>query len=334
MKNQNLPPNSAPQNNNQTAGKPIDLPERYDPEQYEAMMRTYSELQSATDPSTDHQRVGKNEFPRHGKKRSFPWMGSIVIVLILFLFFTPFQITTLIIGIDRPPVGTWQGRSDTMVLTTLPPVLPQISLLSIPRDLWVAVPGVGENRINTAHYFAELENAGSGMKAAAEVVEVNFGIRVHYVVRIKFDGLIKIVDSMGGVVVDLPNPMSGLAAGKNQLDGTQALRFVRDRSGSDDFFRQQRAQLFISAAIRSMLNPLKWIRLPLIITAIAQSIETNIPVWLWPREIYGVLFSAVKGFDAHAITREMITPWTTDQGAQVLLPNWEIMNPLIDRLFK
>ncbi len=65
-------------------------------------------------------------------------------------------------------------------------------------------------------------------------------------------GFVKIIDAMGGVTVNLPVDMSGLAAGEHTLDGTQALAFVRDRAGSDDFFRQQRGQLVIMAAIKNM----------------------------------------------------------------------------------
>ena len=146
--------------------------------------------------------------------------------------------------------------------------------------------------------------------------------------------LLKIIDAMGGVTVNLPVDMSGLAAGENTLDGTQALAFVRDRAGSDDFFRQQRGQLVILAAIKNMMNPAKWVRIPAVVTAVLQSVDTNIPVWIYPRLVYAGLFSAVKGFDARTFDREMITPWVTDAGAQVLLPNWDKINPLLFELFR
>lgn len=268
------------------------------------------------------------------KKPSF-WLVSLCLVLIMVFFFTPVRVTTLVLGIDwRPSDSPWLGRSDTMILTTIPPVLPQVSMLSIPRDLWVTIPGHYDNRINTAHYFAELENPGSGMQAAKEAVEANFGIKVNYAVRVKFTGFVDIVDAFGGVTVNLPEAMSGLEAGPNHLDGKQALAFVRDRKASDDFFRQQRGQLFVASAIKEVLNPLKWPRIPAVLAVAAANIDTDLPIWLWPRTAYGLIFSAVKGFDAHTLDRSMITPWVTDEGAQVLKPNWELMNPLIDGLFK
>lgn len=270
--------------------------------------------------------------PKAKKRGKTLWV--VLALAILLIFFTPFRITTLVLGIDRPPKDTWIGRSDTMILTTIPPILPQVSMLSIPRDLWVTIPNHYENRINTAHYFAELEAADTGMQAAREVVELNFGIPVNYVVRIKFDGFVDVVDALGGVTVDLPKEMSGLPAGKNHLDGTQALKFVRDRTGSDDFFRQQRGQLFISAAFKEILNPLKWPRLPVVAATAAKAIETDMPFWLWPRMAYSFLFSAVSGFDSHTIDRNFITPWVTNEGAQVLLPNWEQINPMVDKIFR
>lgn len=268
------------------------------------------------------------------RKRSRRGLLAFILLVLFFLFFTPFRTNLLVIGIDRTPEGTAIGRSDTMVLASLPPITPKMRLLSIPRDLWVTVPGYGENRINTAHYFAELDSPGSGPRAARQVVETNFGVQVPYSIRLKFDGFVKIVDAMGGVTLNLAEPAAGLEAGRHTLDGTQALAFVRSRSGSDDFFRQQHAQLFIAAALKNMLNPVKWARLPQILAALTEAVDTNLPIWLWPRVLYGTGFSAVTGFDSQAISREMVTPWTTEAGAQVLLPNWDMINPLIEEKFQ
>jgi LCP family protein required for cell wall assembly len=274
------------------------------------------------------------EVPVKSKKKRHPFRNGLLILLVFFLFFTPFRTTLLIIGIDRTPEGSDAGRSDTMILTTLTPVLPKMTLLSIPRDLWVGIPGYGENRINTAHYFAELDAPGSGMRAAVGVVEANFGIDVPYVLRLKFDTIVTMVDAMGGVTINLPEAMIGFEAGEHHLDGTTALRFVRDRAGSDDFARQKRGQMFISAVLKNMFNPLKWVRIPFMVNALLQGIDTNIPFYLWPRILYGTAYSAVFGFDTRTFEREMVTPWVTDQGAQVLLPNWERINPLIAEIFR
>lgn len=266
--------------------------------------------------------------------RRKPWLWLLLSLLIFILFFTPVRTTVLILGVDRVPDGSWAGRSDTMILASLPPGLPQFSLLSIPRDLWVVTPANGENRINTAHYFAELERANTGMTAADQVVENNLGINVNYVIRMKFEGFVDVINAMGGIDMDLPVDTSGLTAGTHHLDGTEALRFVRDRAGSDDFFRQQRGQMMIMAVTKKMLNPRNWVRVPAVTLAMVRSIQSNIPFWVYPRLVYSSLFSAVYGIDAHTFDREMTTSWTTDAGAQVLLPNWEKINPLLYQLFR
>jgi LCP family protein required for cell wall assembly len=293
------------------------------------MNTQFSNTGSPVDLSLVNHPVLTTEPP--GRKKAWRWW--LLAILVFLLFFTPMRTTVLILGIDRPPEGTWQGRSDTMILASITPVLPDVSILSIPRDLWVFVPGQGEQRINTAHYFAEINAPGSGKAAADEVVEVNLGVKVNYVVRIKFDGFVRIIDAMGGVTVDLPVDMSGMAAGKNHLDGTQALAFARDRSG-DDFFRQQRGQMVILSAVKEMMNPAKWVRIPAVLLAVSQSVDTNIPVWVYPRLVYASLFKAVTGFEGHTLDREMVTGWTTDAGAQVLIPNWDRINPLLFELFR
>ncbi len=280
-------------------------------------------------PHAEHQAL-----PIKTRRKSHPVRNGIIILLVLFLFFTPMRTTVLAIGIDRVPEGSNAGRSDTMILATLPPFLPQLSLFSIPRDLWVNIPGVGENRINTAHYFAELYEPGTGLKAAAGVVEANFGIDVPYVLRVKFDGIVEIVDAMGGVTIHVKEATPMFEAGVQHMDGTTALAFVRDRSSSDDFSRQKHGQIFIESVVKYMLNPARWVRIPAVITTTLQAVDSNIPFYAWPRIFYGLAFSAVFGFETNTLDRNWVTPWVTDEGAQVLIPNWEMINPVVQEIFK
>ncbi len=90
----------------------------------------------------------------------------------------PWRTTVLLLGIDRAPEGTEVARSDTMMLLTIVPPAGYTGILSLPRDLWVTVPGVGVNRINTAHFFGESQAAGSGPRLAVDTVRQNFGLDV------------------------------------------------------------------------------------------------------------------------------------------------------------
>jgi LCP family protein required for cell wall assembly len=262
-------------------------------------------------------------------------IGTIICLLFFssVYFLVPFRTNFLVLGIDRTPEGTDLGRSDTNILFTIRPLRPYVGVLSIPRDLWVSIPGIGENRINTAHYFAEAETPGSGPNAAMEAVEFNFGIPLNYFLRIKFDGIVGIVDALGGLDVELDNPMGGLPPGEHQLTGEQALTFVRDRQGTDDFFRMQQGQFFATEIIEQVIQPKSWPKLPAFISALNNSIDTNIPILLWPRLGFAILRAGPGGIDYHVINRDYVTPTTTTSGAQVLIPNWPLINPLVDQIF-
>jgi LCP family protein required for cell wall assembly len=256
------------------------------------------------------------------------------LLLLLVYFFAPLRTNILMLGIDRTPEGTFAGRSDTQILVSIVPLRPTVNLLSVPRDLWVDLPGIGPQRINTAHYFAELSEPGSGPRVTAEAFEGVFGVPVPYYARTSFESLVGIVDALGGVTVNLPEDTAGLPAGVHTLNGTQALAFVRSRTGADDFFRMEHGQLLLRALMRQMLSPAAWPRLPQVIRAGMQAVETNVPVWQWPRLGVALLRAGPDGIDARTLTRDMVTPTVTEGGAQVLLPNWDAINPLITELFE
>jgi cell envelope-related function transcriptional attenuator common domain len=269
--------------------------------------------------------------PRRTGPKAWVWVA--VALAVILLFFTPFRINILILGIDPNDHHSAVGRSDTMIMTTIPPVTPRMTMLSIPRDLWVDIPGHGQNRINTAHFFAEAAKPGSGLQAAADVVEQNFHVSFPYQLRIQVEGFKKVVDAMGGVTVTLPFDMSGYKAGTYHLDSTKALALVRDREGSDDFYRQMRGQIFIKGAAKQMLNPLNWWRIPGVFIAATQAVTTNIPFYLWPRIAYSAVFSAATGFNSSSLSHNMVQGYITADGADVLLPKWELILPYVQKLF-
>lgn len=258
--------------------------------------------------------------------------GLFLLLLAVYLFF-PARTNVLILGIDYTEPGSAVGRSDTIILSTFVPLSPYVGMLSIPRDLWVLVPGMGENRINTAHFFAESQRMGSGPYAVLETVRFNFGVDVNYFVRIRFEGFREVVNAMGGVDIDLPTRMAGYEAGRHHLTGNKALAFARHRQGSDDFFRMEQGQLIMKAVMKQMLNPVKWPRLPFVLLALAKSVDTNLPFYLWPRLATTLLIVGPDGIDNRTIRREMVAPFTTNQGANVLAPDWNQINPVLMDIF-
>jgi LCP family protein required for cell wall assembly len=242
-------------------------------------------------------------------------------------------VNILFLGVDRAPEGTTVARTDTMILATVKPLEPYVGMLSIPRDLWVNVPGFGMNRINTAHFFAENSSPGTGPQAAMDTVEGNFGVNVNYYVRLQFQGFRQFVDALGGVEIELEKPTGGYPPGRHLLNGEQALAFVRDRKGTDDFFRMSQGQIFIRATLRKLLHPASWVKIPGALPSLVRSLDTDIPLWQWPRLAIALLRTGPDGLAFHSISREMATGFTTDQGAQVLAPNWSLINPVLREMF-
>jgi anionic cell wall polymer biosynthesis LytR-Cps2A-Psr (LCP) family protein len=137
--------------------------------------------------------------PHRRRTRRFLPLALIALVLIYFL--APARTNILLLGTDDSPERGTLGRTDTIILTTVVPLKPYVGILSIPRDLWVSIPGAGDQRINTAYFFAESSEPGSGPYAAMQTVRENFGVPVHYYAVIHMLGLISVVDALGGVDV-------------------------------------------------------------------------------------------------------------------------------------
>jgi LCP family protein required for cell wall assembly len=268
------------------------------------------------------------------RKRRTGYLPLTLVAIILFYFIAPLRTNILLLGTDDSPERGAVGRTDTIILTTVVPFRPYVGMLSIPRDLWVTIPGVGEQRINTAYFFAESNESGSGPRAAMQTIQDNFGVPVRYYAVIHMLGVVSVVDALDGVDIELETAMGGLSAGAHHLDGEQALAFVRDRSTSDDFGRMRRAQVLLTAAFGKIINPSYWSYLPRFVVNLTQFIDTNIPFWQWPRLLFAFVRALLFGIDSQAITREMVNPFQTSGGAQVLAPNWEAIRPLLHEMFR
>jgi LCP family protein required for cell wall assembly len=266
------------------------------------------------------------------KSRGRPtWL--LLLALLLVYFFAPLRTNLLLLGTDDSPERGSVGRTDTIILISVVPLKPYVGMLSIPRDLWVVVPGVGEQRINTAYFFAEANQPGSGAKAALETIDENFSVPVRYYAVVHMVGLVSAIDTLGGVDINLESALGGLPPGRHHLDGDQALAFVRDRSAGDDFGRMLRTQILLSATLQEAFNPSAWRTLPQFISTALQTVDTNLPFWQYPRLLFALLRTVIFGVDSRTITREMVIPFQTSQGAQVLAPNWDAINPVLAEMF-
>ncbi len=165
-------------------------------------------------------------------------------------------ITALVIGSDhrgKSEAGQW-GLSDTLMLVRIDPQHHMASLFSIPRDLWVTVPGYGSGKINGAYSLG-------GDNLALQAVKAVTGVHPNYLLNVDFNGFRAMVNALGGVYVPVDeyyyNPPSissstGFSAiyikpGYQQLSGRDALAFSRYRHTDEDFHREARQQMFLKA---------------------------------------------------------------------------------------
>jgi LCP family protein required for cell wall assembly len=198
-------------------------------------------------------------------------------------------INILVMGIDLPldlpdnslSNDVFSGRSDTMLLLHVNPEDKTVSVLSVPRDTQVSIPGEGVEKINYA-------NVVGGSKLAAQVVSQNLnGVTIDRYVRVSTNAFREMVDLLGGVRVFVPEEMKytdetqklyiDLKQGWQTLNGEQAEQFARFRQDDKgDIGRVQRQQQLIRALRESMANPVMVARLPQAIELFQKYIDTNL----------------------------------------------------------
>ena len=157
----------------------------------------------------------------------------------------------LLLGSDSR--GEDRGRSDVMMLVHSDPSRETLYLISLPRDLWVPIPGRGTNKINAAYAFG-------GAPLAVRTVENLLGIRIDHVALTDFEGFFQLVDDLGGVTVFNEIPSSNLGfdfpRGDLTLTGASALAYVRQRYNlpRGDFDRAERQRLVVKSIIDKLAS--------------------------------------------------------------------------------
>ncbi len=179
------------------------------------------------------------------------------------------RVNILILGLDYRDWEAGEGppRSDTMMILTIDPVTKTAGMLSVPRDLWVNVPGFGQNKINTAYFLGEanqLPDGGPGL--AVKTVEEFLGIDIQYYAQVDFTAFVQFVDYIGGIKVRVKEKIKleiigsdktiVLTRGRYTFDGATALAYARNRyEGDGDFSRAQRQQQIVLALREQLLRP-------------------------------------------------------------------------------
>lgn len=259
------------------------------------------------------------------------------------------RINILLLGIDQREGEEGPWRTDTMILVSIDPASKSVSMLSIPRDLWVTIPGFGENRINTAHFIGDSKDyPGGGVALAKKTVWYVLGVPVHYYVRINFTGFEKLVDAIGGLTIDVetaihdekyPDENYGtmvvdIPAGIQHMDGKTALQYARSRHGNSDFDRMARQQdLILAARDKALSLDIPLSRIPELIKLAGDSIQTDMTLdeILALAEIGKTIERA--NLQAAVIDDTMTTTVLTPEGWSVEIPDWDKIRPLVDSLF-
>jgi LCP family protein required for cell wall assembly len=192
------------------------------------------------------------------------------------------RLNVLVMGIDsRGATGDTQN-TDTMIVLSLDPVNRTASMLSVPRDTLATMPGHGADKVNAAYAYG-------GPDLAQKTIEGLLGIRINSYALIDFGAFTKIVDAVGGVVVDVKRPIRdesyptadygverlNIQPGPQRMPGDLALKYARSRHDSNDFSRARRQQDVISAIRARLATDGMLARLPLIVGDVGSAVETN-----------------------------------------------------------
>lgn len=209
-------------------------------------------------------------------------------------------VNILLLGTDERPDEYSPPRTDTIILLSFNPNTSALGMISLPRDLWVPIPGLNmTTKINTAFMLGELRTyPGGGAQLIKDTVGSFIGRPVDHYVRVNFDGFREIIDLIGGVTVDVPytihdqeypTPDYGvetfhLDAGTRHLDGETALKYARTRHGDSDYGRARRQQDIIRAVAQQVTSagmiPQLLSKAPQLLMTMQHSIQTDIPVQL------------------------------------------------------
>lgn len=232
--------------------------------------------------------------------------------------------TILLLGSDfRPELGY---RTDVMLLVGLNTRTNEVHLISFPRDLWVNIPDLGEQRLNTAFPFGDWQGLSNTFAA-------NFGFRPDHYAMVDFQGFKHLIDVLDGIVVTVgehmedechmdPSGWCVVEPGDVPMNSDQALWYVRARLNSSDFDRTRRAQEVIQAMVKKAMQPTEILNLDNVIRAIFRTVQTDMGV----TDTILYAFPASKfvdmKFTTFRLTPDDAVPGTTYGGASVLFPNY------------
>lgn len=242
------------------------------------------------------------------------------------------QVNILLLGSDlRENDGGF--RTDSITWVSLNPKDGFVSAVSFPRDLFVEIPGRGENRINVAYGFG-------GFDLLADTLEANFGVRPDHYVLIHMDGFTTIINDLGGIHVEVEKNLTDTCAkwinhsgwcsvgpGLVHMNADVALWYVRARYSTNDIDRARRAQEVLEAIFKRLMSLDAVLKAPDLFNAYKSSIATDLDL----TTVISLLPLAKSVYDGEGDIRnyvigfEEVYSWITPAGANVLVPDKEMI---------
>jgi len=249
------------------------------------------------------------------------------------------QVNILLLGSDaRPDEGGF--RTDIIVWVSLNPKDGFVSAVSFPRDLYVYIPGYGENRINVAF-------PRGGFDLLADTFEENFGIRPDHYLMVDFNGFKSVINNLGGITVQAEKGLSDTCAkwinpsgwcsvgpGSVHMNGELALWYARSRYSTNDIDRARRSQEVIKAIFSRLMSLDIIVKTPELYNAYITYVDTDIKL----SDVLGLLSLANEinkngDIRSYVIGYDHAYDWLTMQGAQVLVPDYDkIRDVMIEAL--
>jgi LCP family protein required for cell wall assembly len=256
------------------------------------------------------------------------------------------EYTFIVAGLDYRE-GQETHNSDVLMVARVNPELGTVNAVSMPRDLYIEIPGYGAEKITSAFSFG-YEDAGGAWEGGAQLltdtIAANFGLAIDGVATTTFDGFVRMIDALGGVTVDNPYAVddpkaaewgqAGLwtwPAGVQTLDGASALRFVRTRNMDGDDGRVMRQQLVLRAILDQLQRPETVKKVPALVDSLRDAVETNIPV-----EMQATLVATLPDIDPAQVAftniADQLVGGTIDSGMWVYQADWATLPGYVQSL--
>jgi LCP family protein required for cell wall assembly/PAS domain S-box-containing protein len=253
-------------------------------------------------------------------------------------------VNIVVLGSDRRPDWS-EWHTDAVHVVSIQRDHGVVSIISIPRDLYLYRPGFWMSRINFADFYGEVYGyEGGGPALVRDTLLYNLGIRMDYYARTNFDGLIGIVDTLGGV--DIPvhcqisdywpypdengvYPTLELMPGIQHMDGETALWYARTRMTTSVFSRERRQQQVLQALWHKVRGEMTLTHVPPLWEQGRDMVKTDMDI-VSVLDLSRVAFALEdQNVRYYNIGADQVTPWTTPQGGHVFLPQWEAIQPIL-----